>query len=53
MIYGILNELDLVTSCRIGSVMGAIKIEHQGPQNHKPSMQEIRDKFEGAYGYRF
>ncbi len=53
LIYGILNDLDLVTSCRIGSVMGAIKIAHQGPQNHSPSMDEIQDRFQAAYGYRF
>lgn len=53
LIHGILNGSDLETSCRIGSVMGAIKIEHQGPQNHRPDMQEIGDRFEAAYGYRF
>jgi adenosine kinase len=53
LIHGILNNLDLVTACRIGSVMGSIKIEHQGPQNHKPTMQDISDRFEAAYGYSF
>jgi adenosine kinase len=53
LIYGILNDLDLVTSCRIGSVMGAIKIAHQGPQNHSPDMNEIQERFKQAYGYRF
>ena len=38
---------------RIGSVMGAIKIAHQGPQNHNPTFGEIEDRFFGAYGYRF
>lgn len=53
MLHGILNDMDLVTACRIGSVMGAIKVEHQGPQNHRPTMEEIRDRFERAYGYQF
>jgi adenosine kinase len=53
IIHGILNDLDLVTTCRIGSVMGAIKIAHQGPQNHKPSMEDIQQRFFEAYGYRF
>jgi len=53
LIYGIQNDLDLVTSCRIGSVMGAIKIAYQGPQNHTPDMDEIHDRFQEAYGYRF
>ena len=53
MIHGLLNDLDLVTTCRIGSVMGAIKIAHQGPQNHTPGMAEIEQRFLDAYGYRF
>lgn len=53
LLYGILNDLDMVTTCRIGSVMGAIKIAHQGPQNHKPSLNEIQTRFFEAYGYRF
>jgi adenosine kinase len=53
LLYGLLNDLDLVTMCRIGSVMGAIKIAHQGPQNHNPTRDEIEDRFFEAYGYRF
>jgi len=53
LIHGLLNELDLVTTCRIGSVMGSIKIAHQGPQNHTPDMAEIETRFFDAYGYRF
>jgi len=53
LIYGLLNDLDLVTTCRIGSLMGAIKIAHQGPQNHAPSLAEIEQRFLEAYGYRF
>ena len=53
LLYGLLNDLDLVTCCRIGSVMGAIKVAQQGPQNHNPTFDEIQDRFFGAYGYRF
>ncbi|MSQ98318.1 MAG: carbohydrate kinase family protein [Xanthomonadales bacterium] len=53
LIYGLLNDLDLVTTCRIGSLMGAIKIAHQGPQNHTPGLAEIEQRFLDAYGYRF
>jgi adenosine kinase len=53
LLHGLLNDLDLVTTCRIGSVMGAIKIAHQGPQNHTPSMDEIQQRFFDAYGYKF
>lgn len=53
LLYGLLNDLDLATMCRIGSVMGAIKIAHQGCQNHNPGPDEIQDRFFAAYGYRF
>jgi len=53
LIHGLLNDLDLVTTCRIGSVMGAIKVACQGPQNHTPDMAEIEQRFFEAYGYRF
>jgi adenosine kinase len=53
LIFGILSDLDLVTCCRIGSVMGAIKVAQQGPQNHDPSFDEIQQRFVDAFGYRF
>jgi adenosine kinase len=53
LIHGLLNELDLVTCCRIGSVMGAIKVARQGPQNHNPSPDEIGQRFFDSFGYRF
>jgi adenosine kinase len=53
LIYGIQNNLDLVTSCRIGAVMGALKIAVKGPQNHKHTLDEIVDCFQNAFGYSF
>jgi len=53
LIYGLLNHLDLVTSCRIGSVMGALKVAVQGPQNHTPTLDDIEDCFKNAFGYSF
>jgi len=53
LIYGILNNLDLVTSCRIGSVMGALKVAVQGPQNHAPTLDDIVACFKKAFGYSF
>lgn len=53
LIYALLNDYDLVTGARLGCVMGAIKIAHQGPQNHKPEFSEIEHRFNKAYGYRF
>jgi adenosine kinase len=53
LIYGLLNDLDLVTCSRIGSMMGAIKVAVQGPQNHTPTLDEIQDRFKAVYGYSF
>lgn len=53
LIYGLLNNLDLTTGCRIGSVMGALKVAVQGPQNHMHTLDEILDRFKQAYGYSF
>jgi len=53
LIHGLLNDLDLITCCRIGSVMGAIKVAQQGPQNHAPTLDDIQQRFFEAYGYRF
>ena len=53
LIHALLNDYDLVTGARLGCLMGAIKIASQGPQNHRPSMDEIEERFFEAYGYRF
>ena len=53
LIFGMQSNLDLVTSCRIGSVMGALKVAVQGPQNHWHTPEEIGARFEAAFGYSF
>ncbi|MDX1556838.1 MAG: carbohydrate kinase family protein, partial [Xanthomonadales bacterium] len=53
LIHALLNDYDLVTGARLGNILGAIKIASQGPQNHRPSMEEIEERFFEAYGYRF
>jgi adenosine kinase len=53
LMYGMLNGMDWATTGRIASLMGALKIAHQGGQNHAPSRAEIAERFEQAFGYRF
>ena len=53
LIYGLTHGLSLETSGQIGSLMGGIKIEQMGGQNHHPTTQEIDDRFEKEFGYRF
>lgn len=53
MLFGLTNDMDWPTAGRLASLMGSIKIEHQGPQNHVLSRAEIDDRFHQAFGYRF
>ncbi len=53
ILYGLTNGFDWPTTGRLASLMGAIKIAHQGGQNHTPSREEIETRFEQAFGYRF
>ncbi|MFP4080976.1 MAG: PfkB family carbohydrate kinase, partial [Ectothiorhodospira sp.] len=50
LLWGLLNGLDWETTGRIASLMGAIKIEHLGPQNHAPSRADIEARFKEAFG---
>ncbi|WP_317202403.1 carbohydrate kinase family protein [Janthinobacterium sp.] len=53
LLFGITNDLDWETSGRLASLMGSIKIAHQGAQNHKLTTAQIADRFEAAFGYRY
>jgi adenosine kinase len=53
LLYGITNGYDWPTTGRLASVMGAIKIAHQGGQNHVFTIAQIGDRFEQEFGYRF
>jgi adenosine kinase len=53
MLFGLTNDMDWLTTGRLASLMGAIKISHQGGQNHAPSIAEIEDRFQAEFGYRF
>lgn len=50
LLYGIAQGLDLETSGQLASVMGAIKIEHRGGQNHQPTRDDIAARLKSAFG---
>ncbi len=50
LLYGLAEGWDWSRCAMLGSVMGAIKIESQGPQNHAPDRAAIAARFESAYG---
>jgi adenosine kinase len=45
LLYGLMNDLDWTTTGRIAALMGAIKIEHHGTQNHSFSVEEFRERY--------
>lgn len=50
LLYGLLNKLDWEITGRVAALMGAIKIEHHGTQNHRFKMSEFATRFKTAFG---
>lgn len=50
LLYALARGLPWQTAVRVGSVMGAIKIEHDGPQNHRVDGEEVIRRFAQTYG---
>ena len=53
LLYGLMNQLDWEVTGRIAALMGAIKVEQAGTQNHSFSQEEFMDRFESSFGFRF
>ncbi len=51
LLHGLMHGLDWETTGRIASLMGAIKVEHHGTQNHHFSEHEFRARFYEAFAY--
>ena len=45
-----MNDMDWETTGRIASLLGAIKIEKHGTQNHKFTREEFDGRFQEAFG---
>jgi adenosine kinase len=50
LLFGLLHKLDWETTGRIASLMGSIKIEHQGPQNHSFTIEQFKKRYKAAFG---
>ncbi|MGD8673315.1 MAG: carbohydrate kinase family protein [Thiogranum sp.] len=50
LLYGLMNGLDWEKTGRIGALMGAIKIEQHGTQNHTFTADEFRERYQAAFG---
>jgi adenosine kinase len=52
LLHGIAQGWSWSKAARLGSVLGAVKIERQGAQNHSFDLGEIATRFSLAYGER-
>jgi len=53
LLYGLLNDLDWEVTGRIASLMGAIKIEHHGTQNHWFNLEKFKHRYHESFGSTF
>jgi adenosine kinase len=52
LLYGIEHGMDWETTGRLASVMGSLKIESSGGQNHLIDRDRVAERFHSAFGYR-
>jgi adenosine kinase len=50
LLHGLLKDMDWETTGRIASLMGAIKIERHGTQNHSFTRDEFEQRFKASFG---
>jgi adenosine kinase len=51
LLYGLLHDMDWETTGRIASLLGSVKIELPGTQNHTFTRPDFDDLFNKAFGY--
>ncbi len=51
LIFGWMNNMDMATTGRIASLMGALKIENVGPQNQRFDYAQFAEQFRQQFGY--
>ena len=50
LLYGLMNKLDWEVTGRIASLMGAIKVTSQGPQNHDFTPDTFAKMYKSQFG---
>lgn len=53
LLFGLINDYDWQVTGRIASLLGAIKIEHHGTQNHVFTMAEFKQRYTDTFGSTF
>jgi len=51
LLHGLARGMDWETTCRVASLIGAIKIAHHGTQNHRFTPEEFAIRFRDSFGY--
>ncbi len=50
LLYGLMHDLDYETTGRVAAVMGAMKIESRGTQNHRATLAQIERRLAESFG---
>lgn len=53
ILYGLMNQLDWATTGRIASLLGSIKIAHEGTQNHHFTAEQFQQRFLELFEYSY
>ncbi len=53
LLYGLMNDMDWEMTGRVAALMGAIKIEQAGTQNHHFTRESFSERFSQAFGMSF
>jgi adenosine kinase len=51
LLYGLSQGMDWEVTGRVASLMGAIKVEHNGTQNHQFTRDEFSERFKEQFGF--
>ncbi len=49
LLYGLMKKLDWETTAKVANLMGAIKVENEGTQNHHFSREEFNQRLQESY----
>ncbi|HLW78455.1 MAG TPA: PfkB family carbohydrate kinase, partial [Terriglobia bacterium] len=50
LLHGLMHNLDYETSGQIAAVMGALKIESRGTQNHRATAEQLERRLAESFG---
>ncbi|MFT0851444.1 carbohydrate kinase family protein [Achromobacter sp. F4_2707] len=50
LLHGLTRGWNLQDACKLGNIMGSIKVASRGPQNHRPTRQHIEAMLQDHYG---